>query len=160
MSAGRPTTPTALKALRGTLRAGRVNPAEPQAPAMELGAKAPAWVKGPKARAAWRDLVKLLTDQRVLTVMDSMALGLLVDAFEDYLASGEDIATEGPYYWSKTEGGGSIRRRNPAVEDRKDAWLRIERMLGKFGMNPSDRAKVKITAEAEEDPIDKWMRAG
>lgn len=157
-NAGRPRTPTALKALRGTTRADRANPAEPDVAVLELGAQPPEWITRDRAREAWGDLVRLLTPAKILTVLDPLALGLLVDAFADYLAATEDIDEEGPYYWSTTEGGGKIRRRNPAMDDRKDAWLRVERLLSKFGMTPADRSKIKIVAETEEDPFAAWAR--
>lgn len=155
-NAGRPRKPTALKALQGTTRPDRSNDAEPEVAVLALGSQPPEWIKRDEARQAWGDLVRLLTPAKILTVLDPLALGLLVDAFADYLSATADVDEEGPYYWSTTEGGGKIRRRNPAMDDRKDAWLRVERMLSKFGMTPVDRAKVKVAAETEEDPFATW----
>lgn len=83
--------PTALKMLQGTDRKDRANPAEPQPSVLVPGTRPPSWLKGQRRRRAWVDLVELLTAQRLLTVMDQAALGVLVDAYGDYLEAGDLI---------------------------------------------------------------------
>jgi phage terminase small subunit len=39
-----------------------------------------------------------------------------------------------------------MKRPHPAVAIRADAWRRVERMLGKFGLTPSDRTRVSTEA--------------
>lgn len=83
--------PTVLKMLQGTDRKDRANPAEPQPPVLVPGTRPPFWLKGARRRRAWTELVELLTSQRLLTVMDQAALGVLVDAYGDYLEAGDLI---------------------------------------------------------------------
>lgn len=89
---GRRPLPTLTRELRGTARADRANAAEPKPPSLEVGAKAPAWLKGVRRRRAWADLSELLRGQNVLTVMDAGALAMLVDAYGDYLEASELVA--------------------------------------------------------------------
>jgi len=84
--------PTALKMLQGTARRDRANPAEPQPASLIPGTKPPSWLRGQRRRRAWVELVQLLTAQRLLTVMDQAALGILVDAYGDYLEASDLIA--------------------------------------------------------------------
>lgn len=76
--------PTVLKALEGTSRPDRVRSDEPKGVALELGAPPPAWVRGAAARRAWKALVEI-APPGLITQLDAMALGLLVNAFERYL---------------------------------------------------------------------------
>jgi P27 family predicted phage terminase small subunit len=151
---GRPRTPTRIKMLHGTMRPDQVT--EPEPPMLEIGEQPPGWVKGAKARRAWRELVKLLGDAKVLTVMDVLALGLLVDAFSDYLEAKRVIEKEGLFYAQVTDQNGIIKRAHPAVQVRDNAWARLERILGKFGMNPADRSRVKVATEKQQDPFESW----
>jgi phage terminase small subunit len=84
-----PPKPTALKLLEGTARRDRMNPSEPVAPTLEVGARPPAWLKGVRRHRAWNQLVELLNDARVLTVLDAASLALLVDAMGDYLEASD-----------------------------------------------------------------------
>ena len=89
MTAGRRPSPTALKLLKGTDRKDRMNPDEPQPALLELGDKPPSWVRDARARKAWQDLAPLLRSNGLLAVIDAPALGLLVEAFADYIAARE-----------------------------------------------------------------------
>jgi P27 family predicted phage terminase small subunit len=153
----RPRKPTALHVVEGTERPDRSNPEEPQPPVLTGSPRPPTWLKKSRARAAWKRLAADLIAQRLLTTLDPTSLGLLCDAFADYLEAGEVIEREGAYYDSPTEGGGTITRRHPAVEDRKDAWVRTDRMLGRFGMNPVERSRVHAATEAAADPFEQFL---
>jgi P27 family predicted phage terminase small subunit len=153
----RPRKPTALHVLAGTDRPDRANPNEPQPAILSGTVRSPTWLKNPRARRAWRQLAADLTAQRLLTVLDPTSLGLLCDAFADYLDARDVIEREGAYYDSTTEGGGTITRRHPAVEDRKDAWVRTDRMLGRFGMNPVERSRVHAATAAATDPFEEFL---
>lgn len=193
---GRNPTPTALKALRGTRRPDRESGVEPQPPTIELGTKPPALVRGPRARQAWAAVVELLRPYRVATDLDAIALGLLVNAYGEYLAATDVIegracgqcgmpvksrrpctargsrrdaegnesvvplAHEGGsrYYTTETESGSLMVRAHPAVARQERTWADVERLLGKFGMNPAERTRVKPTVAGEVDPWEEFMR--
>ena len=179
--------PTALKMIRGTARPDRVNAAEPMPAQLVPGTRPPSWLRGARRQRAWRDLVDLLTAQRLLTVMDQAALGILVDAYGDYLEAGDVVAGEAcglcglpvrsktrctnavgdadhdpgrRYYTTRTKEGSLMIRPHPAMAVRSDAWKRVAAMLDRFGMNPSAKARVSASAEVEEDPMDRLLGAG
>jgi phage terminase small subunit len=94
MTAGRRPEPTSLKLLKGTVRKDRLPAHEAKPDRIELGAAPPAWVKSARARGAWRSLEPLLQQNGLLTVLDAPALGLLVDAFADYVHAREVLDGE------------------------------------------------------------------
>lgn len=155
---GRPPKPTALKVVEGTERADRRNPTEPKPPQLEVGAAAPTWLRDDKARRAWAHLSKLLTEQGILSVLDSLALGMLCDAFADYLAAGDRLRRDG-YYRRTGSGKAEVRglMAHPAVRERRYAWMRIERMLTQFGMTPSARVRVSALPGEEIDPTEAFL---
>lgn len=176
-------TPTALKVLRGTDRKDRANPGEPQPPMLVPGTRPPSWLRGQRRRRAWADLVRLLTEQRLLTVTDQAALAVLVDAYGDYLEAGAlimgtacglcglSVRSRAPctapdarrhergrrYYTTITESGSLMIRPHPAMAIRSDAWKRVVAMLDRFGMSPSAKTRVSATPEATADPLAEWM---
>lgn len=174
--------PDVIKETQGTLRPSRVNASQPRPPSMELGADPPAWLQGAKRRRAWSELVRLLTDNRVLTSMDPIALGLLCDTFGDYLEASDLLngkrcahcgrpnhskATVGcvdpmpgqPFYTTTTKDGSLMIRPHPAVTVRKDARMALERMLTRFGMDPSSRARIVTSGDGEDiDPDEAYFR--
>lgn len=178
---GRPRTPTELKVVRGTDRADRRNPAEPQPARLEVGSKPPEWLADRRARRAWRHLAKMLGEQRILTVMDAMALAMLCDAFADYLEAGDELARLRRIQEAEAAlDGDDVRiaswfplaripdtaalgktgvtiREHPAVKRRERAWMRVSRMLSEFGMTPSARARVAAAAEESKDPTEAFL---
>src|SRR5688572_18095041 len=78
MPAGRPTKPTQLKAVQGTLRPSRVNPSEPKPePAVPT---CPSWL--PKeAKAEWRRIVPQLERLGLLTLIDRAALAAYCQSY-------------------------------------------------------------------------------
>lgn len=154
---GRPPVPTALKVVRGTQRADRRNAAEPQPPKTEVGAAPPSWLRDERSRRAWSHLSKLLTAQGLLSVLDTLALGLLCDAFADYLSAGDRLRRDGYYPTISTKAGARVRQLHPAVRERRYAWLRIERMLIQFGMTPSARVRVSAAPGDEVDPTEEFL---
>ena len=176
--------PTVLKAMAGTTRRDRANPAEPQPPVMIPGTKPPSWLRGTRRRRTWAELVELLTSQRLLTTLDQAALGILVDAYGDYLEAGDLIAGvacgfcglplrsttpctartrhEGGrrYYTTLTKEGSLMIRPHPAMAVRSDAWKRVLAVLDRFGMNPAAKTRVAAAPAIEDDPMDRLLGAG
>ncbi len=179
---GRLPKPTTLKALEGTQRADRLNHAEPQAPALQIGARPPSWLRGTRRRQAWAELSALLRDAQVLTVLDALALAELVDAYGDYIEAsdvvmgracafcGEPLTSkrrctapvaghEGGrrYYTTVTDAGSLMIRPHPAMAIRANAWERIVKMLDRFGMAPAPRARVSAAKAEDHDPVAEFL---
>ena len=147
-----PRKPVALKKLTGTLRPSR----EPKrAPTPRRGRPRPPKSLTATARMYWSDLVKLLDSMRVMTVGDVTALTLLCEALGEWRAADDIVRAEGVVYESTTRSG-IMKRPHPAVAIRADAWRRVEKMLGKFGLTPSDRSRVETARHALPGGRDPW----
>jgi P27 family predicted phage terminase small subunit len=176
-----PRTPTLLKDLRGTARPDRANPQEPQSPALSVGERPPAWVRGAAARRAWKALIEI-APPGLITQLDAMALGLLVNAFSRYLAaldvvegrscglcgrslrsaracsSGEAHFPGDPFYTTRTKEGSLMIRRHPAASEATEWHDKIVALLGRFGMDPADRSRVSAGESGPaEDPVESFL---
>ena len=155
---GTKSLPTAVKKLRGTLRPGRVNKAEPQVPAGIP--KRPPWLKDRISIGLWKELAYLLGNMRVLTVADTAALCLLCSTYAEWRRASEIVRTEGFTYEVKTREGEVTHRRRPEVEAAANAAERLRRLLVEFGLTPSSRVKVHaVDAQGQptEDQLDEEL---
>ena len=148
-------TPTPTETLRrqGRYRQDR-RKHEPTAPS--AGSKKPQWVKGLAAKH-WRQIAPLLIEAKLLTVLDTIALGLLCDALAEYLEAGEIIEAAAKCgqvkFISVTDKGNVIQ--HPVVGVRNKAWERVIKLARQFGMTPSARAGMAIAnvADDQQDPL-------
>ena len=175
MPGGRPPKPTALKALQGNPGKRPLNGNEPRPPAGTV--KPPSWLKG-KARTAWRWLAAVLEEMGVLTTADPHALGLLCDAYAEYIEARAIVRKLGAVYESRVVKASSKRvsleeeakgeeeadtswsvmiRPRPEVAMAADAWRRIHRMLTEFGLTPSSRSKLHPVEAEEKDPFAEFL---
>lgn len=144
-----------MKVLAGTYRRDRANEAEPQAPALSVGTRPPTWVKSAQAKRAWVALIEVAPNG-LITQMDTLSLGLLVNAFGDWLTARAAIERDGRYYETTGQSGRMVRS-HPAVADEADAWKRAAAMLAKFGMTPSDRSRVAAGKPDSADPVGDFL---
>ena len=128
--AGRPPKPTALRILQGNAGKRRLNLAEPKP---ELGAKPPAWLCD-AARFEWDALAPMLTRLGVLTEADAHALAI----YCTLLVAFKDAASEGK------------------VQPTMAAELRA--YLGRFGLTPADRVRIKVEPKKPESKLAKYTR--
>lgn len=155
MPGGRPPKPTALKILQGTARRDRLNPDEPQPPLL-VEARPPSWLKG-RARKGWQELAPVLLEMRVLTVGDRAALGLLCDAYGEYLELRETVRRVGRTYTMITESGSEMVMARPEVNMMTDAWRRSMAAMQQFGLTPSSRSKVSAKEAEQRDPFEDFL---
>jgi P27 family predicted phage terminase small subunit len=152
--AGRKPKPTALRVLQGN--AGkRALPKHEPTPAAEPPPK-PAHLTE-RAAAAWDRVAPELHRLGLLSVVDGLALELLVCAYDDWREAHIEVAAEGATYETETEHG-RIVRAHPQVAIRSDAWRRVKSILAEFGLTPSSRARLDIEAPGQEDPMDAFLR--
>jgi P27 family predicted phage terminase small subunit len=146
MRTGRPPLPTKVKALRGTLRQHRVNPAEPMpspgAPSMPPTLPMP-------ARPAWRWLVRLLTSMKIITRVDGPVVLLAACRLTDYQALSRDLELNGRTYSTTTATGSTMLRQRPEVALRDAAWRDAMAALVQLGLTPSSRSRVSKIANPE-----------
>jgi len=131
--------PTEIKKQRGTLRADRTNPNEPQLPSMIP--PPPTWLNE-QGQKAFVELSMLLHDMSVLTQADSMALELLCDAYSEYKLAKEVVNTLGATQDVVSREGHVKSIMRPEVQIANQSFVRVFQMLKEFGLTPSSRAKV------------------
>lgn len=134
--------PTSLLELSGSWRAKkRKNEPRPEASLCVC----PDWVRG-QAREYWPEIAPMLSDARITTQCDTIALGLLVDAIAEYVAAQREVDEVGLV--SVTEKGNVVQ--HPVVgvmHNARDAALRF---LREFGMTPSSRTGIQIAGKDGE----------
>jgi len=152
---GFPKKPTAIEKLQGC--PGR-RPLPKNEPQPKKGApKAPSWLS-PKAKAAYRELAKLLESIQVITEADRHALELLCDSYSDYRDARQFVMERGQAY-EHFDGRGHSQgwRTYPQVKIAHDAWGRVEKMLRQFGLTPSSRRDVERMEKKEKDPLEAFL---
>lgn len=127
----RPTKPTELKRLQGTLRPSRTNPNEPTP--IRGWPDAPDSLT-PGARALWPGLCEVLDGMRVLTPADVFALHGLAEAYADMMEARE-LCCDGK------RGHGRY----------SDADRRFLAYLRAFGLTPADRSKVSVVTQPRKN---------
>jgi P27 family predicted phage terminase small subunit len=142
---GRPPKPTALKRLTGTDRGGGDGPQ----PSNDIP-KPPDHLN-PIARREWRRLVKQLHPLGLLTNIDGDQLALYCVAYSRWCAAEVELAKSGVVVTSPN--GYPIQ--NPHLAIATKAMEQMYRYLGKFGMNPVDRARIHVTPAQQEDAIER-----
>jgi P27 family predicted phage terminase small subunit len=157
MRTGRPPLPTKVKALRGTLRKHRVNPAEPM-PSPGAPSRPPTLPMA--ARPAWRWLVRLLTTMQIISTVDGPALLLAACRLTDYEALSRDLEVHGRTYSTVTTTGSTMLRQRPEVALRDAAWRDAMAALVQLGLTPSSRSRVSKAANPEnpEGELESFLR--
>lgn len=140
--------PTALKKLQGN--PGR-RPLPKGEPMPETRPEAPRAPRGMSkaANKAWRELAPALHAARLLTVVDELALRLLVETWADYQEACELIAEEGLV--AVTDKGYS--HQHAAVGIRNNARAQLAKLMREFGMTPSGRTGIRLPGAGEEQAM-------
>lgn len=163
-SGGHNRKPTALRILEGNPGKRPLPKDEPQPPAGKP--KVPVWVQG-SARKLWRQIAPALESMGVLTTVDTHALGMLVDAYAQYLQAKAVIDKEGLTYEKERfvdQERGFVHvleiRQRPEVPIMQDAWKRVLNMMVQFGVTPASRSRLHVEKAPAEDPLDALRREG
>lgn len=126
--------PTHLKVLHGE-RQDRINTAEPQPDAAEV---VPPFDLGKKAQQVWDRLAPDLERKGVLTAWD-------VDLFAELCEAIVRLREKRASSRAKPEKGGASPMREYA-----QALDMVVKLAGRFGLTPSDRAKLEVDRGQEQ----------
>lgn len=155
MTAGRKTTPTALKLVQG-------NPGKRALPKNEpkptLGVpKCPSHLDA-KAKTAWKNLCKELDSMGVLTLADSYALEILVSIYARIRDLQKKIKGYGSTTYETTSTAGDLTvKAYPEVSQLEKAESTFRSYLSEFGLTPSARTKVEtLEKDDDQDPLKKY----
>lgn len=149
--AGRKPLPTRLKQLRGTLRPGRVNHYEPDPP--------PAVPEPPeylceRGKAKFRELAAELAANRIMTALDTGALGQLCQVWVRWLDAEEQVRLRGLVV--KTPGGVPIQ--NPFLSIANRCLAQLMQLQAEFGLTPSSRTRVAAGGPIPaDDPFEQFL---
>ena len=159
---GRPSLPTSLKKLRGTLQPSRVNSREPTP--LSGAPTAPSHLSA-DAAAFWSEVTRVLTDMRVLATSDGLAVCALCETLADLAAaraslgrpvkSGRRIIAKAGarFYTTASRTGAVMVRSRPELAVIADGDRRLMAWLSRFGLSPADRARVSEIAGAAPNPF-------
>jgi len=140
---GRRPLPTRLKEIRGTLRAGRVNPAEPTT---LPGVPNPPSDFDSTQRRRWKAVAKKLDAIGVLSQVDDGALAAYVLALVRLSRANRRCNKSGEYV--NVEG---VMRLAPWAAERHRASQIVRQLAAEFGATPSSRTNVSSTVAARVD---------
>lgn len=136
--------PSKLKALRGTYRADRAAPNEPEP---EPAKPSPPHWLSKYARSEWRYIVPKLDELGLLAKIDRAELAAYCEAFANFREATEALQVEGNRRVIQTSNGNYIQ--NPWVSIQNKAAESMHRYAQQFGMSPS--ARTRISVDAKED---------
>ena len=142
---GRMPTPTAIKVLRGNPGKRALPKGEPRPATGDRVPSAPRWLSE-EARAEWRRLAPRLHAVGLLTEVDGTALGLLCEAFAQYVTAKAVVDREGMLLVS--EKGNSYQ--HPAAGLMTQARGELMKWAREFGMTPSARTRIVVDTGSEE----------
>ena len=145
---GRMPTPTAIKVLRGNPGKRALPKGEPRPATGDRVPSAPRWLSE-EARAEWRRLAPRLHAVGLLTEVDSQALGLLCEAFAQYVAAKAVVDREGMLLMS--EKGNAYQ--HPATGLMTQARGELMKWAREFGMTPSARTRIVVDTGSEEPSL-------
>lgn len=137
--------PTALKKLRGNPGKRKLNSAEPQPHIGSRTPSVPDWLSD-GARDIWHRYARTLWELQLLTEIDVLAFGAFCEWMALYIKAMGRI-NDG-YVDQTTESG--YRAQDPWVSIASNAWNHASKIMGLFGMTPSDRSKLRIEEVEKE----------
>ena len=148
-------TPTNVLKLRGSWR-GEINKNEPQPEA--VAPEMPTGLDG-MAKDCWEQLVPILSDMRVLTVADGMALYLLAETYATWRRADEMIKKDGDVYPIKDNDGNlKYLPQSPYVSIARNSAKALKDLLCEFGLTPSARSRVQTTGDNQSKQQDERMK--
>ena len=151
MTAGRKPKPTHLKALAGTYRPDRANPAEPQPP---VGLPEPPAELDAVGRQMWEFVGRELHACGMMTTVDGPQLHLLCMAWSRYCMASKKITPETMLL--KSPKGYPIQ--NPYLSIMNKAFEQVQKTLTELGMSPSSRSRVMRSGGGDEGgEMETWL---
>lgn len=96
------------------------------------------------AQRVWHKTCDLLDEMGILTVAEVYLVELFALTYSKYIAAHRIWTKEGFF----VEG-----RRHPIATDYHKLADRIDKLIGKMGLEPAERSRLKSAVESEEDDI-------
>ena len=146
-------TPTNVLKLRGSWR-GEINKNEPQPEA--VAPEMPTTLDG-MAKDCWEQLVPILSDMKVLTVADGIAL--LAETYATWRRADDMIKKHGDVYPIKDNNDNvKYLQQSPYVSIARNSAKALKDLLCEFGLTPSARSRVQTTGDNQSKQQDERMK--
>ena len=133
--------PTAVKVLQGNPGKRPLPKGEPRPATADRVPTAPRWLSE-EGRAEWKRLAPRLHAVGLLTEVDGTALGLLCEAFAQYVTAKTIVDREGMLLVS--DKGNAYQ--HPAAGLMTQARGELLKWVREFGMTPSARSRISVAA--------------
>lgn len=160
MKTGRPTLPTALKLVKGTLRKGRMK--DEAKPVAEIPPVPPEL--SDTAKVEWGRISQDLMNLGLLSRIDRAALAAYCEAWSDWLDATEKVNRLGKVIKTgekvtekrgvdgvvTTERSGGNFVENPYFSIKKRCAELMHKFLTEFGMTPAARSRIHVGAAPEK----------
>ena len=137
---GRKPKPIALKRLAGN-PGKRPLGDEPQPPVPDSVPYVPRHLNT-EAKREWRRIVKVLMDLGLYTEVDRAALAMYCQAWGRWVGAERELIKKGAVL---TSDKGNLYQ-NPWLHVANKAWEQMRKVLAEFGLTPSSRSRLMITA--------------
>ena len=142
--------PTALKLLDGSYAAYR-DAGGVEAP--NVAPVCPQWLSS-EAREVWDSMIdRLLEIPGLLARLDGESLARYCHDWCDFHAARQLVEREGMVATSEK---GAVYQ-HPAVGIRNKAHDRLTKFEARFGMTPSDRARLHVQGDTPDDLVEKYL---
>ncbi len=140
--------PTALRVLQGNPGKRALPAGEPRPGKKERAPNAPRWLSE-EARKEWRRIAPRLWQVGLLTEVDELALGMLCEAFVQYVTAKARLEQDGML--ARSDKGNLYQ--HPSVALMTGARADVLRWAREFGMTPAARSRISIDAGGEEPSL-------
>lgn len=151
MPAGRPPKPTSMKIVNGNPGKRPLNAREPQYDAHS--GDAPDGLND-DGLWMWNRLARLLIPQGLLTQADEPMAVAWCEAWADLVEARSALAAHHTQFHSyDAVGQGGMIMTHPAFRRKANATERLNKLSGKFGFSPSDRAKIQSPEGRTESDV-------
>jgi len=152
MAAGRPPKPTAQKKAQGTSRKHRENKNEPKFEPLCVKTPPPEYFNI-YSKNMWAALLKEYEKQGVIETVDIFAFEKLCFNFGIWKDCAVQISKTPSLLENESHGGLSA-----TVQLMYKSFNACEKMMSRFGLTPSDRSRLGLTKNKDDDPDTKKMK--
>lgn len=146
---GRNPLPDKLKVVKGTYRRDRANLEQP-VPKVGIPKPQPGFLSK-EARFHYCRLARILNKMKVLSESDVVTLELASIHLANFYEANQKLEKEGKTYTVVSREGGIVHKKRPEWAIRNESYVLAIGLLSKFGLTPSDRAKVKVLPDLDEE---------
>lgn len=104
-------------------------------------------------KKTWRELCKKFGAVKILTVMDTMALEMLIDDYAEWREHKDYLDKNGYTIMQTNVAGGEVEKADPRCALKQSAHQRCVGLLKEFGWTPASRTKTQALSVVEQDPL-------